>query len=200
MAAKRKSAAKATKRHSSAHARARKDRSGLSTSAREKVRLTHQARVADLVRRMASGEVVVSKTYAVETDCTVDEAKKAVTVAKAVRAFQTNDDAYLEKLKAAGDAALDTAWGRPDPTAKLLEPIAKLRGYIKPAGGTTIVFNGKPVVATNVDLVLKAVATGLKKLSNASEAMAVVGAELKAIEGVLAGLESRPKQLPGGAG
>lgn len=102
---------------------------------RARTREAHQARVRDLVLRMALGPVT-SKGYATETGCTIDEAKTAISTAKAVRAFLDDDDAYRGHLLAVAHEALEDSRGNPHAVAKLIEPISKLRGYIQ--SGTTV--------------------------------------------------------------
>lgn len=83
---------------------------------------------------MSSGETIAAKDYVAETGCSLSEAKNALTKAMAHLAFIRDNEAYIDKLNAAGDEALEAARGRPDSTAKLIDSMGKLRGYIPSSG------------------------------------------------------------------
>lgn len=110
-------------------------------SAHLRAREKFHARVDELVQRMAAGDVIKSKDYAVETGCTLDEAKKAVSVARAFLVFVGKDPDVLTMLKASSMTAIKRSWGKPHETAKLLEPTAKIFGFVQ---------SGPPVQVTLV--------------------------------------------------
>jgi len=195
------SATKESKRHS--RARGREER------AAEQERLSHERheRIRDVFRRMTLlGEKVTAKKYARETECTIDQARDAVQFAKTQIALLLDDDAYLEKMKAFVDAGIVAAWGKPDATAKLIEPAAKLRGYIQ--SGTTVnlmlafqgtLFEG---VKSAQELEARVLAEG-KKLAvlidgQCEQALRDVGGDVSAWRSRLLEIRGAAKQLVGG--